>query len=83
MSDRLSVEQTDLDANCVPGGWSLGPLAPRPCVAVLGAVGAGIQGWSPGLLLTWCEKLAGVREACMIFSKKADLLMSILAIAAG
>lgn len=83
VSDRLCVEQTDLDANCVLGGWSLGPLAPGPCVAVLGAVGAGTRGWSPGLLLTGCEELAGAQEACVFFPKKASLLISFLAIAMG
>lgn len=81
VSDRLCVEQTDLDANCVPGGWSLGPLAPRPCVAMPGAVGPGTRGWSPGLLLIGCEEPAGAQGACVFFPKKAGLLISFLAIA--
>lgn len=57
LTDSLLSKQTWMPT--VPGGWSLGPLAPRPCVAMLGAVGAGTRGWSPGVLLTRCEKLAG------------------------
>lgn len=66
VSDRLSVEQTDLDAKSVPGGRSPGPLALGPCAAVPGAVGTRTRGWSPGLLLAGVKARLG--QEARVFS---------------